>query len=100
MAHQYGSRRNCATHRARGQRRGRVVGLGAVVGAVLAFGVGPLGAAPAARADVLDVVIDPILQPVQQALTGVTDVVSAIDPTTAMDAMGVWIPPPFCPVWI
>ncbi len=49
--------------------------------------MGPLGSAPPAHADVLDVVVDPITQPLQQALAGVTDAVSAIDPTTGLDAL-------------
>jgi len=38
-----------------------VVGLGSSAGAVLAFGLGPLAAAPPAHADEFDVIIDPII---------------------------------------
>ena len=67
--------------------RRRGAGLVASASAFLAFGMGPLAGAPHADADILDVVVDPVLQPLQQALTGVTDVVSAFDPSTGMDAL-------------
>lgn len=38
-----------------------MVGLGSGAGAVLAFGLGPLAAAPPAHADEFDVIIDPII---------------------------------------
>ncbi|MFZ1162394.1 MAG: hypothetical protein WAO18_09080, partial [Mycobacterium sp.] len=59
----------------------------ATAGAALGFGLGPLAGAPSAHADILDVVVDPITQPLQQALAGVGDVVSAIDPSTGLDAL-------------
>ena len=75
--------RNRRVRRAQAARRRRVVGLGTTAGAFIAAAM----ALPTAHADILDVVIDPIIAPVQHALTGVTDVVSSIDPTTGMDAL-------------
>ncbi len=49
--------------------------------------MGPLGSAPSAGADILDVVVDPITQPLQQAVAGVADAVSVIDPTAGLDAV-------------
>ena len=46
----------------------------------------PLAAAPPVHADVLDLVIDPMLQPLQQALAGITDALGAIDPGAGLDA--------------
>ena len=68
-------------------RRRRLVGLGSGAGAVLAFGMGPWGFAPPARADIFDVVIDPIIQPLQQALTGVSDALAGIDPSVVLDSL-------------
>ncbi len=66
-------------------RRRRVLGLSASAAAFLAFGLSPLATAPPAKADVFDVILDPIIQPLQQALTGVSDALSGIDPTAALD---------------
>ena len=49
--------------------------------------MGPLGSAPSAGADILDVVVDPITQPLQQAVAGVADAVLVIDPTAGLDAV-------------
>jgi endoglycosylceramidase len=51
-------------------RRRHLVGLGMTAGAVLAFGMSPLITAPAANADEIDVILDPIINSL-----------SAIDPT-------------------
>src|SRR6202042_267971 len=67
--------------------RRRGVGLGAGAGAFLAFGMGPLASAPPAHADVLDVIVDPIVNPLQQAMAGVGDAVLALDPTAGLDAV-------------
>ena len=64
-------------------RRRSVVGLGTTAGAFFAAAL----SSPTAHADILDVVIDPIISPVQHALVGVTDVVSGIDPTSGIDAL-------------
>jgi hypothetical protein len=50
-------------------RRRRVAGLGVAAGAVVAAVTSPLSAAPPAKADVLDSIIDPIIQPLQAATT-------------------------------
>ena len=60
MAGRHSSKRNQRSGRATARRR-RVVGLGGGAGAVLAFGMGPLGGAPTAHADEFDVIIDPII---------------------------------------
>src|ERR1700727_2363251 len=86
MARRHGTTMNSRSHDAKAHRR-RLVGLSASAGAFLAFGLGPLASAPPVHADVLDVIVDPIAQPLQQALAGVTDAVSAIDPTTGLDAL-------------
>ena len=85
MAGQRCPKRNRRVRNAKALRRA-VVGLIASAGAVLAFGMGPLGTAPAVKADVLDVVIDPVINQLQQAVAGVTEAVSAIDPSATMDA--------------
>ena len=54
-------------------RRGRrgVLGLGTGAGAFLAFGLGPLAAAPSAHADEFDVIIDPLINAIAGSLGGV-----------------------------
>src|SRR3984957_13292943 len=54
------SKRNRQSRRAQ-MGRSQLGGLGAGAGAVVAFGLGPWGVAPPARADVLDVIIDPVI---------------------------------------
>ena len=66
------SKRNRQSRSAQGRRR--VLGLGTGAGAVLAFGLGPWGVAPAAHADGLDVILDPIINSL-----------SAFDPTLGAD---------------
>lgn len=63
-------------HGASRARRGpaRVAGMGTAAGAVLAFGLTPLAAAPAANADFLDTVLDPIINSL-----------SSVDPTLGAD---------------
>ena len=56
-----------------------MVVLGTGAGAVLAFGMGPLAGAPAANADVLDTILDPIINSL-----------SSVDPALAVDATG-WV---------
>src|ERR1700733_14907700 len=75
------------SRRAKARRRRGAVGLGTTAGAFGACAMSPLAAAPSARADILDVIVDPIINPVQQAVSGVTDVVSAIDPSVGVDAL-------------
>ncbi len=62
--------------------RGRVIGFGAAAGAVAAFGMTSLTAAPRAHADIEDLIIQPIVDALTQAA-------SALDPSafdTALDA--------------
>jgi hypothetical protein len=66
-------------------RRRQMLGLSASAAAFLAFGLSPLATAPPAKADVFDAILDPIILPLQQALTGVSDALSGIDPTAALD---------------
>ena len=66
-------------------RRRRVLGLSASAAAFLAFGLSPLATAAPAKADVFDVILDPIIQPLQQALSGMSDALSGIDPAVALD---------------
>ncbi len=66
---------------ARARRRG-VVGLGGV-GAFLALGVSSWWQAPTARADGLDLVIDPIINAVVGALPGL----DGFDPSTVIDSL-------------
>src|SRR3984885_6341636 len=75
MAGQHSKRnRRSASSKARG-RRGRVVGIGTTAGAAVAFGLTPWASAPAAHADELDAILDPIISSL-----------SAVDPTLAADA--------------
>jgi endoglycosylceramidase len=76
--------------KARARERRRVVGLGLTAGAFLAFGRTPLITAPAANADGLDVILDPILNSLSSVDPGLaTDVgalVTSFDPTFAADS--------------
>src|ERR1700679_89081 len=71
-------KRNRRSRSAKARRRG-AVGLGTGAGAMLAFGMGPLAAAPAANADGLDAILDPIINSL-----------SSIDPTLGVDLTG-WV---------
>ena len=77
------SKRNRQSRRVQGRRR--VVGLGGGVGAVLTFGLGPLGVAPTAHADEFDVIIDPIINAIANSLGGVVDPLAGIDPSAVAD---------------
>ncbi len=46
----------------------------------------PLATAPA-HADVFDLIIDPIIQPLQDAMTGVTDALAGLDPSAGLDSV-------------
>ena len=72
MARHTRSKRNRQSGNAKARRR-RVVGWGTSAGAVLAFGTGPWGVAPA-HADELDVIVDPII-----------NALSSVDPTLGAD---------------
>jgi hypothetical protein len=60
MAGRYRTKRSRSSRSAKAARCCRVVGLGTGAGAVWAFGVSPLAAAPA-HADGFDTIIDPII---------------------------------------
>src|SRR5271155_1420857 len=74
MAGRHSAKKNHRSRSAKARRR-RAVGLGTGAGAVLAFGLSPLASAPAAHADELDVILDPIINSL-----------ASIDPTLAADA--------------
>jgi hypothetical protein len=65
----------------------RVIGWGSSAGAALTFTIGPLAAIPAAHADGLDVIADPIINAVDHAMTGV-DVLAGIDSAASVDVGG------------
>jgi endoglycosylceramidase len=65
---------------------GRLVGLSAAAAAFLAGGMTPLGAAPSARADVVDAVVDGILAPFIDAATSGSGWDQVLSPT-AWDAL-------------
>src|SRR5882757_1755355 len=79
------TKRNRRSRSAKVRRRRRVVGLSASAGGFLAAAMCPLATAPQAKADVLDVILEPIIEPLQQALTGLPDALSGIDPTFGAD---------------
>ena len=60
MAGHNKNKRNQRSRSAKASRR-RALGAGTTAGAFLAFGMAPLATAPAAHADVFDVIIDPIV---------------------------------------
>src|ERR1700743_767359 len=67
-------RRNKTTNR----RRNRAIGTGSALGTFLALGMAPLASNPAANADVLDTILDPIINSL-----------GAIDPTMGADLLSV-----------
>src|ERR1700722_2225064 len=72
---------------AKGKGRGRALGLGGSAGAFLAFGLSPLAglaAAPAAHADGLDAIIDPILNSILSSVTSF-DALLGVDPSSLGD---------------
>ena len=76
MAGRHSSKRNQRSSKAKARRRGRgAIGLGGGAGAFLALGLGPLASAPAAHADELDAILDPIINSL-----------ASIDPTLGADA--------------
>ena len=66
-------------------RHRRVAGLGAAASAVVAVVTSQLAAAPPVKADVVDSIIDPITAPLQATMSGVTDALAGVDPTTGLD---------------
>ncbi|MGA9488980.1 MAG: hypothetical protein WBV80_01840, partial [Mycobacterium sp.] len=73
MARHRDTKRNYRSLHAEALRR-RVAGLIAIAGAFVAFGLGPLGVAPAAHADEFDVIVDPII-----------NALSSVDPLLGAD---------------
>lgn len=73
----------------RARRRSRAVGAGAAAGAFLTFGMTPLTPAPAANADGLDVILDPILNSLASIAPGLTtdltSMIAGIDPSFAAE---------------
>src|SRR6202000_185041 len=65
----------------------RVIGWGSSAGAALTFTVGPLAAVPAAHADGLDVIFDPIINAVDHAATG-ADALASLSPAASLDLGG------------
>src|ERR1700692_2318460 len=90
MAGRNSSKRNQRSRNAKARRRRRVLGAGATAGAFLAFGMTPLATAPAAHADVLDAVIDPLINAIAGSV-GV-DALAGIDPSSALDLGSLALP--------
>ncbi|MCV7050796.1 hypothetical protein H7H82_09340 [Mycobacterium heidelbergense] len=80
---QHSMRRDRRSRNAKAARRGRVIGLGSAAGAFLTATITPMAAAPAAQAGVLDMIINPIIQPVMGAVG-----TAANAGTTAMNGIG------------
>lgn len=79
------AKRNRRSRNAKARGR-RVIGLSSAAGAFLAAAMGPLGTAPQAKADILDLIIDPAIDPIAGASTGATDPLTMLDPS-AWDAL-------------
>src|SRR6202041_4147268 len=77
------NKRNQRSRNAKASRR-RVLGAGTTAGAFLAFGMTPLANAPAAHADVFDVIIDPITNSILGSITSL-DALAGFDPSSALD---------------
>jgi endoglycosylceramidase len=75
---------------ARIRRGGRVVGASTAAGAFLAFAMTPLAPAPAANADELELILDPILNSLSSIApalaTDLTSMVDTFDPSFAADS--------------
>ncbi|HYB35780.1 MAG TPA: hypothetical protein VEF72_08395 [Mycobacterium sp.] len=81
---QHSSKRNRKPRNAKTRRRRRVFGLGTTAGAVLAAAMTPLATAPTApkaNADIIDLIIDPIIQPLMSLIDPVVaGLASSADP--------------------
>src|SRR5947199_2889665 len=73
------SKRNRRWRGAQARGRNRVVGLTGAAGAALAFGIGPLAAAPLASADEFDAIIDAVAA----SIAGLGDPVIGADLSTS-----------------
>ncbi|MGA8332440.1 MAG: hypothetical protein WB777_24620, partial [Mycobacterium sp.] len=80
------SKRTSPSHRTPDRWR-RVIGWGSTAGAALTFTIGPLAAIPAAHADGLDVIVDPIINAVDHAVT-VVDALANLDSAASADLGG------------
>src|SRR6202046_2592933 len=85
-AQRYSSNHTSPSQRARDRGR-RVIGWGSSAGAALTFTVGPLAAIPAAHADGLDVIFDPIINAVDHAMTG-ADALASLSSAASLDLGG------------
>src|ERR1700723_4339295 len=90
MASQHNNKRNQRSRNAKASRR-RVLGASTTAGAFLAFGMAPLATAPAAHADVFDVIIDPIINSILSSVTSL-DALAGIDPSSALDLGSLALP--------
>ena len=84
------NKRNHRSRNAKARRR-QVLGAGTTAGAFLAFGMTPLATAPAAHADVFDVIIDPIINSMLSSITSL-DALVGIDPSSAFDLGSLALP--------
>ena len=91
MAKRHGDKREQRLLKARARRRRRVLGAGTTAGAFLVFGMTPLASTPTARADVFDVIIDPIVNSLLSSITSL-DALLGIDPSAAFDLGGLALP--------
>ena len=85
-AQRYSSNHTSPSQRALDRWR-RVIGWGSSAGAALTFTVGPLAAIPAAHADGLDVIFDPIINAVDHAMTG-ADALASLSSAASLDLGG------------
>jgi hypothetical protein len=91
MAGQHNNnKRNQRSRNAKASRR-RVLGAGTTAGAFFAFGMAPLATAPAAHADVFDVIIDPVINSILSSITSL-DALAGIDPSSALDLGSLALP--------
>src|ERR1700722_13846461 len=90
MASQRKNKRNQRSRNAKASRR-RAVGAGTTAGAFLAFGMAPIATAPAAHADVFDVIIDPVINSILGSITSL-DALVGIDPSSALDLGSLALP--------
>jgi endoglycosylceramidase len=67
-----------------GRGGGRVVAVATAAGAFVSFGLMPLALTAAAKADIEDVVTDPIINSITAALTNLTDAFAGLDPAAGL----------------
>src|ERR1700738_4685432 len=83
---QHASKRNRRSRGGKVQRR-RVIGPVAAVGAFLATAMTPLATAPAAHADAVDSIIDPITNSIAGSLSGLIDPLAGLGAVPAVDPL-------------